>query len=70
MLRHKKRYWTEAIPEMLWPYALKEFSEQLNELKAVDDGITSMEKFSVTKNTLLLKATTHGNFQFMSWIKY
>ena len=33
---------------MLWPYALKAFTEQLNELKVDDDGSNPMEKIAVT----------------------
>ena len=40
---------------MLWTYALKYFSEKLNELKVDGDGITPMEKFSGTTTDINLK---------------
>ena len=40
---------------MLLPYALKNFSEELNILKVDDNGITPMEKFSGTKPNINLK---------------
>ena len=33
---------------MLWPYSLKSFVEQLNELKVDYDGFTTMDKFVIT----------------------
>ena len=54
---------------MLWPYALKEFSEELNKIKVDNDGITPMEKFSVTTKYITSKTTTHGAVQFMSCMK-
>ena len=68
MLLHKKIYFTEAITTMLWPYEMKNFSEQLNVLKVNDDGITPMENFAGTITDINLKITTHGSVQFMSWI--
>ena len=38
----------EAITTTLWFYALKEFAEQLNELKMDNYGIILMEKFPGT----------------------
>ena len=40
---------------MLWIYALKEFSEQLNSLKVDDDGVTPMQKFAGTETYITLK---------------
>ena len=40
---------------MLWPYKLKDFSEQLNVLKVDNNGITPMEKFSGTTTDINLK---------------
>ena len=40
---------------MLYPYALKAFAEQLNEIKVYDDGITPMDNFSGTKTDINLK---------------
>ena len=37
---------------MLFPYVLKYFSEQLNELKVNDDGVTTMEKFADTTSEI------------------
>ena len=46
---------------MLWTYALKAFSEQLNVLKVDDDGITPMEKFSgTTADITLINHHTRG----------
>ena len=33
---------------MLWPYALKAFSEKLDELKVDDYGVNTMDKFAGT----------------------
>ena len=41
-------YWLDATTTMLWHYALKYFTEQLNVLKVDDDGITPIEKFPDT----------------------
>ena len=54
---------------MIWTYSLKAFAEKLNVLKVDDDGITPMEMIAATKLTFILKTTTHGDVQFMSWIK-
>ena len=54
-LPHAKRYWPEAIGKMLWPYALKAFSEQINVLKVDDDVITPMEKFAGTTTEIYIK---------------
>ena len=40
---------------MLWPYALKDFAEQLNLLKVDDDRITLMENFAGTTRYITLK---------------
>ena len=48
LLLHENIYCPEAITTILWPYALKEFSEQLNVIKVDNDGITPMEKFEGT----------------------
>ena len=53
---------------MLWTYSLKDFEEQLNKLNVDDDGINTMEKFSVTTIDITLKNIKHGDVQFMSWI--
>ena len=55
MLLHAKIYWPEAINTKLWAYELKEFTEQLNVLKADDDGITPMEKFAGTTTDISIK---------------
>ena len=53
------------------PSTLKEFEEQLNELKVDDDGFTPMEKFAGNKSeiNLLSKITIHGAVQFVSWMQ-
>ena len=55
---------------MLWPYSLKAFAEQFNVINLDYDGITPMEKCSGQQHTLILKITTHGSIQFMSWMQY
>ena len=40
---------------MILPYSLKDFSEKINELKVVDDGVTPMENFAGTKIYINLK---------------
>ena len=70
LLLQAKRYCTEEINTILWPYELKAFAEQLNELKLVGDGINPMDKFSGTTTDITLKITTHGAVQFMSLMKY
>ena len=41
-----------------------------NENKVDDDGITPMEKFSVTTTDITIKTTTHGSIQFISRMIY
>ena len=48
LLLFAKRYLPESITTMLWPYALKDISEQLNLLKLNGGGINLMDKFSGT----------------------
>ena len=55
---------------MLFPYVLKAFAGQINELKLDDDGITPMENFADTTTDITLKITTHVFVQFMSWVYY
>ena len=54
---------------MLWTYALKVFSENLNVLKLDGDGITPMEKFSGATIDITLKIATCGDVRFMSWMQ-
>ena len=70
MILHAKIYWPEAITTMLYPYSLKEFSEQLNELKVGDDGITPMEHFAGTTIYITPKIITYVAVQFMYRVKY
>ena len=49
MASTRKMILTRAITTMLWPYTLKDFLEQLNELNVYDDRITHMYKFSGNK---------------------
>ena len=65
----QKKNCPESIITMLWPYVLKSFSEKLNELSVIDDGITPMDNFQAQKHTLHFKITAHGVVQFMSWMK-
>ena len=66
MLLHAKRYWSETITAILWPYSLKDFAGQLNVLNMDEDGINPMENVSVTTTDITLKITTRGDFQLMS----
>ena len=54
---------------MLCPHALKAFAEKFNVIKVGDDGITPVENFAGTTTDITLKISTHGDVQFMSWIK-
>ena len=65
-----QKIFTEAIPTMLWTYALKTFTGKFNALKVDDDRTNPMEKFVGTTIDTTHKMTTHGAFQFMSWIQY
>ena len=65
-----KGYFLEAIATIIWSYVLKDFSEQLNELKVDVYGITTMEKFAGTTTDITLKITTPGAVQFMSCMQY
>ena len=58
MLLQEKIYFKELITTILWFYELKDFLEQLNELKVDDDGINPMGKFSDTTTEITLK-TNH-----------
>ena len=42
LILHAGIYWLEEITTMLCPYALNDFSQQLNELKVDNDGINIM----------------------------
>ena len=55
LLLYAKIYWPEEITTMILPYSLKDFSEKINELKVVDDGVTPMENFAGTKIYINLK---------------
>ena len=55
MLLHEKLYWTYTITTILFTYALKAFSEQLNVINVDDDGITPMENFECTTTDITLK---------------
>ena len=50
-----KKYFPEEINIMLWPYALKDFSEQLNVIMVDDDIINTMDKFSGTTTDITLR---------------
>ena len=47
LIIHAEIYWPEKINTMLCTYALKEFSEQFNEITVDDDKINPMEKISI-----------------------
>ena len=55
LILHEKIYWPEEITKILWPYALKDFLEQLNVIKVDDDGITPTENFSGTTIDINIK---------------
>ena len=65
MLIHAKTFCQEEIATLLFPYALKEYLEKLNELTVDDDGIISMEKFACTTKDITVKMTTHRALKFM-----
>ena len=45
----------EAITTMLWPYVMKDFTAQFNELNVNDDEINPMEKFTYTTTDITIK---------------
>ena len=50
----QKICWPDAITIVLWPYALKFFSEKSSVLNVDDYGITPMEKFAGTTTDIYL----------------
>ena len=69
MLLHAKIYLIEEINIVLFPYALKDFSEQLNELKVYCDGVTTMKNFASTKIDITLKNHHIWGCPVTSWMK-
>ena len=55
LILHAKKNWPDAITKMLWPYALKDSSEQLNVIKVDGYGITTMENFVGTTIDITFK---------------
>ena len=51
---------------MLWPYALKAFSEKLNVIKVDDVGITNMETFEGTTTDINIK--NHHTWGFTVYV--
>ena len=51
LIIHKKRYWTEAIPTMWYPYKLKDLKGQMNEPKVDYVRVNPMDKFQVQQQT-------------------
>ena len=69
LLLHEKRYCVEQIITILWPYAIADFIEQLNQHNEDDDEITPMEKFPCKTTDITLKSITHGSTHSISWAK-
>ena len=55
LLLAAQRRWPEAIGEILWPFAWKDYERCYNELSIGSDGLTPIEKFSSTKRELRLR---------------
>ena len=53
---------------MLWNYALKVFSEQINELNVDDYGINPMDKFTGTTTDTTIK--NHHTWGFRVYVLY
>ena len=51
---------------MLWLYVINAFAEQLNELEMYYDGVTPMEKFSVTTTDITLN--DHHTWDFPVYV--
>ena len=49
---------------MLWPYALNVLSDQFNDIKVDDDGVTPTENFSVTTMDTTLKNQYTWYYQY------
>jgi len=46
LLLHAKYRWKEAVTEHLWPYALKTYNDQANQLPDKADGSSKIERFT------------------------
>ena len=55
LLLSVQRRWPEAIGEILWPFAWKEYERCFNELSISKDGRTPIEKFSQTRRELVVR---------------
>ena len=55
LIIHTKKYLPESITTMLWIYAPKDFSEQLDKLKVDNDGVITMDNFVGTKTEITPK---------------
>ena len=53
----------EATTTMLWIYALKDISGQLNNIRLDNNRVTTMVNFAGTKTDITLKIITHGVVQ-------
>ena len=69
MLLHAKIYCPDAISTMLWSYALKAFTKQLNELNLDYYWVTPSENFSGTRTDITLKIIIHRSVQFLPWMQ-
>ena len=52
MLLSAQRLWPEAIGEILWPFAWKEYERSYNELSLDKNGRSPLEKFSSVSKDL------------------
>ena len=50
---------------MSWPYELKEFEEQWDELRLGGNGIYLMDKFAGTKIDITMKITAQRDVHFI-----
>ena len=55
LLLSAQRRWPEAIGEILWPFAWKDYERCYNELSIGSDGLTPIEKFSSTEREIRLR---------------
>jgi len=55
LLLSAQRRWPEAIGEILWPFAWKDYERCYNELSISSDGRTPIEKFSSTRRELVVR---------------
>ena len=69
LLLSAQRRWPEAIGEILWPFAWKDYERCYNELSISKDGLTPIENFLKLGESLLSVTTILGVAQFMFLLK-